>query len=134
MYQDVDFKEYNSKFCKDYEIAMENALKQVKDFCVQIATAYTIIHLEENDLIPRIKAVVYSPTSDTFYIHINDLKFTKYIIPRLKQFFLLPQFDFETFNITFDCVDDDNFYIEVNINDESTILNNSFFKLQTTSI
>ena len=130
----AEYKEYSSKFCQAYEKSMEQTLIEIKSFCVQMATAYSIIYLETTDSIPRIKAVVYSPTSDTYYVHSNDYKFINYLLPRLQKFFLMPQFGFENFKIAYDFIDDENFSIEVNINDESTIFNNSFFQLQSTSI
>jgi hypothetical protein len=118
----------------DYRQTMQKGIKEIKNFCIQIATAYSIIHLEHTDSIPQIKAVVYSPSSDTYYVHSNDEKFTTYLLPRLKKFFLNPAFGFNTFRIGLDFIDDDNFCIEVNLNDESTIFNNSFFQLQSTSV
>ena len=132
--QGVEYNHYSSKFSKSYEKAMLQTLKEIKDFCIQIATAYSIIHTEETENIPRIKAVVYSPTSDTYYVHSNDYKFINYLLPRLQKFFLTPQFGYDTFKIDYDFIDNENFSIEVNINDESTILNNSFFNLKSTSI
>jgi hypothetical protein len=132
--QDVDFNQYGSKFSQVYEETMEQTLKEIKTFCVQMATAYSIIHLEETENIPRIRAVVYSPISDTYYVHSDNLKFINYLLPRLNKFFLMPQFGFDKFKIDLDFIDDDNYSIEVNINDESTILNNSFFNIKLTSI
>jgi hypothetical protein len=132
--QGVEYNHYSLKFSQCYEKAMEQTLKEIKTFCVQMATAYSIMNLDETDSIPRIKAVVYSPSSDTYYVHSNDEKFITYLLPRLQKFFLMPQFGFDTFQIGLDFIDDDNFCIEVNLNDESTILNNSFFKLQSTSV
>ena len=132
--QDVDFNQYGSKFSQVYEETMEQTLKEIKTFCVQMATAYSIIHLEETENIPRIRAVVYSPTSDTYYVHSDNIKFINYLLPRLNKFFLMPQFGFDKFKIDLDFIDDDNYSIEVNINDESTILNNSFFNIKLTSI
>lgn len=130
----VEYNHYSLKFSKCYESAMLQTLSEIKNFCVQIATAYSIINLEQTDSIPRIKAVVYSPTSDTYYVHSNDEKFITYLLPRLQKFFLTPQYGFDAFNIAYDFIDDDNFCIEVNLNDESTILNNSFFNMKSTSI
>jgi hypothetical protein len=132
--QGIEYNHYSLKFSKCYESAMLQTLSEIKNFCVQMATAYSIIHLEQTDSIPRIKAVVYSPTSDTYYVHSKDYKFTNYLLPRLQKFFLTPQFGFDTFNINLDLIDDENFCIEVNLNDESTILNNSFFNIKSTSI
>ena len=132
--QGVEYNQYSLKFSQCYENAMLQTLNEIKNFCVQMATAYSIIHLEQTDSIPRIKAVVYSPSSDTYYVHSNDYKFTNYLLPRLQKFFLTPQFGFDTFNIAYDFIDDENFSIEVNINDESTILNNSFFNMKSTSL
>ena len=132
--QGVEYNQYSLKFSQCYENAMLQTLNEIKNFCVQMATAYSIIYLETTDSIPRIKAVVYSPTSDTYYVHSNDYKFINYLLPRLQKFFLMPQFGFENFKIAYDFIDDENFSIEVNINDESTIFNNSFFQLQSTSI
>ena len=132
--QQAKYQEYSSSFSKTYVEALEATLFEVKNFCVQMATAYGIIYNEKCKNIPRIKAVVYSPTSDTYYVHSNDYKFTNYLLPRLQKFFLMPQFGFENFKIAYDFIDDENFSIEVNINDESTIFNNSFFQLQSTSI
>jgi hypothetical protein len=100
----------------------------------QIATAYGIIYVENGNNIPRIKAVVYSPTSDTYYVHTNDLDFLNYLLPRLQKFFLTPQFGFENFTMSYDWIDQENFVLEVNIKDESTILNNVFFKVPLTTI
>jgi hypothetical protein len=132
--QGVEYKQYSDKFAKSYEKAMLMTLKEIKDFCVQIATAYSIIHMEQTESIPQIKAVVYSPKSDTYYIHCKDFKFTNYLLPRLQKFFQSPQFGYDTFKIEYDFIDNENFSIEVNINDESTILNNSFFNLKSTSL
>jgi len=132
--QGVEYNQYSLKFSQCYENAMLQTLNEIKNFCVQMATAYSIIHLEQTDYIPRIKAVVYSPTSDTYYVHINDYNFTTYLLPRLQKFFLKPQFGFDKFNVAYDFIDHENFSIEVNINDESTILNNSFFNMQSTSL
>ena len=132
--QDVYQKPFSSKFSQDYEKTMELTLQEIKNFCIQIATAYSIIHLDQTDTIPKIKAVVYSPQSDTYYVHSDNYNFITYLLPRLKKFFLQPQFDFGTFTIDYDFIDNENFSIEVNINDESTICNNSFFNLKSTSI
>jgi hypothetical protein len=132
--QGVEYKHYSDKFAKSYEKAMLMTLKEIKDFCVQIATAYSIIHMEQTESIPQIKAVVYSPKSDTYYIHSKDFKFTNYLLPRLQKFFQSPQFGYDTFKIEYDFIDNENFSIEVNIHDESTILNNSFFNLKSTSL
>jgi hypothetical protein len=134
MQEQVEYQEYSSNFSLTYKKAMEDTLKEIKQFCVQIATAYSIIHLDQTDMIPRIKAVVYSPKSDTYYVHSNDSNYLNYLLPRLKKFFLQPQFGFDTFTIDYDFIDNENFSIEVNINDKSTILNNSFFNLKSTSI
>lgn len=134
MQEQVEYQEYSSNFSLTYKKAMQDTLKEIKKFCVEIATAYSIIHLDQTDMIPRIKAVVYSPKSDTYYIHSNDSNYINYLLPRLKKFFLQPQFGFDTFTIDYDFIDNDNFSIEVNINDKSTILNNSFFNLKSTSI
>jgi len=127
------YKEYSDTFAKTYEKAMLMTLKEIKDFCIQIATAYSIIHMEEIDSMPQIKAVVYSPSSDTYYIYSKDLKFTNYLLPRLKKFFQTPQFG-DTFKMAYDFIDDENLSIEVNINDKSTIRFNSFHKSQLISI
>jgi len=132
--QVAEYKEYGSKFSQDYEESMQKILFEIKHFCVQMATAYSIVHLEQNNYIPRIKAVVYSPASDTYYVHSNDYEFIQYLLPKLKKFFSMPQFGFDNFKIAHDHIDDENFSIEVNINDESTIFNNSFFNLKSTSI
>ena len=132
--QEVEYQEYSSNFSLTYKRAMELTLKEIKEFCVQIATAYSIIHLDQTDTIPRIKAVVYSPQSDTYYVHSDNYNFITYLLPRLKKFFLQPQFGFDAFTIDYDFIDNENFSIEVNINDNSTILNNSFFDLKSTSI
>jgi len=132
--KDVEFIEYGNKFSDTYCVAMDKTLMEIKNFCVQMATAYSIIHIEDTDSIPRIKAVVYSPTSDTYYVHCDDLTFVEYLMPRMKKFFMMPQFGFDTFNITYDYIDSQNVVIEVHLNDESTILNNSFFKLQSKSV
>lgn len=132
--ESVEYKEYSSKFSQSYEMSMKDTLREIKNFCVQMATGYSIIYLEQTDSIPLIKAVVYSPTSDTYYVHSNDYKFINYLLPRLQKFFLMPQFEFEKFKINLDTIDNENFSIEVHINDESTIFNNSFFRLQLTSI
>jgi hypothetical protein len=132
--QEVEQKQYSSKFSQDYEKTMELTLQEIKKFCIQIATAYSIIYLDQTESIPQIKAVVYSPASDTYYIHSNNYNFINYLLPRLTKFFLQPQFQFENFTIEHDFIDNENFSIEVNINDESTISNNSFFNLKSTSI
>ena len=134
MQEQVEYQEYSSNFSLTYKKAMEDTLKEIKQFCVHMATAYSIIHLDQTDMIPRIKAVVYSPKSDTYYVHSNDSNYINYLLPRLKKFFLQPQFGFDTFTIDYDFIDNENFSIEVNINDKSTILNNSFFNLKSTSI
>lgn len=131
--QGVEYNNYSDTFAKTYEKSMLMTLKEIKDFCIQIATAYSIIHMEETDSIPQIKAVVYSPTSDTYYIYSKDLKFTTYLLPRLQKFFQTPQFG-DTFKIDFDFIDDENLSIEVNRNDKSTIRFNSFHKSQLISI
>ena len=95
--QGVEYNQYSLKFSQCYENAMLQTLNEIKNFCVQMATAYSIIHLEQTDSIPRIKAVVYSPSSDTYYVHTNDLEFLNYLLPRLQKFFLTPQFEFENF-------------------------------------
>ena len=132
--QEVEQKQYSSKFSQDYEKTMELTLQEIKKFCIQIATAYSIIYLDQTESIPQIKAVVYSPASDTYYVHSNNYNFINYLLPRLTKFFLQPQFDFGKFTIDYDFIDNDNFSIEVNINDESTICNNSFFNIKPTSI
>lgn len=132
--QQAEYQEYSSTFSKTYVEALEATLFEVKNFCVQMATAYGIIYIEKCKNIPRIKAVVYSPTSDTYYVHTNDLDFLNYLLPRLQKFFLYPQFDFENFKMSYDLIDQENFVLEVNINDESTILNNGFFKVQLKTI
>ena len=132
--QQAEYQEYSSTFSKTYVEALETTLFEVKNFCVQMATAYGIIYIEKCKNIPRIKAVVYSPTSDTYYVHTNDLDFLNYLLPRLQKFFLYPQFDFENFKMSYDLIDQENFVLEVNINDESTILNNGFFKVQLKTI
>ena len=132
--QEVEYQEYSSNFSTTYKRAMELTLKEIKDFCVQIATAYSIIHLDQTDTIPRVKAVVYSPASDTYYVHSDNYNFITYLLPRLNKFFLQPQFGFDKFTIDYDFIDNENFSIEININDNSTILNNSFFDLKSTSI
>jgi hypothetical protein len=132
--QQAEYIEYSSTFSKTYVDALDATLLEVKKFCVQIATAYGIIYVENGNNIPRIKAVVYSPTSDTYYVHTNDLDFLNYLLPRLQKFFLTPQFGFENFTMSYDWIDQDNFVLEVNIKDESTILNNGFFKVPLTTI
>lgn len=132
--KDVEFIEYSEKFSKTYCESMEQTLMEIKTFCIQMATAYSIIHLDRTDTIPRVKAVVYSPTSDTYYVHTNDWSFVNYLLPRIKKFFLTPQFGFDNFTTTLDLVDSENFTIEVHLNDESTIMNNSFFKLVPKSV
>ena len=67
--QQAEYQEYSSSFSKNYVEALEATLFEVKNFCVQMATAYGIIYNEKCKNIPRIKAVVYSPTSDTYYVH-----------------------------------------------------------------
>jgi hypothetical protein len=57
-----------------------------------------------------------------------------YLLPRLQKFFLTPQFGFENFTMSYDWIDQENFVLEVNIKDESTILNNVFFKVPLTTI
>ena len=132
--QQAKYQEYSSSFSKTYVEALEATLFEVKNFCVQMATAYGIIYSENGKNIPRIKAVVYSPTSDTYYVHTNDLEFLNYLLPRLQKFFLTPQFEFENFTMSYDLIDQENFVLEVNIKDESTILNNGFFKVELTTI
>jgi len=132
--QQAKYQEYSSSFSKTYVEALEATLFEVKNFCVQMATAYGIIYVENGNNIPRIKAVVYSPTSDTYYVHTNDLEFLNYLLPRLQKFFLTPQFEFENFTMSYDLIDQENFVLEVNIKDESTILNNGFFKVELTTI
>lgn len=132
--QAVQYREYGSNFSQAYVQALDETLFEIKVFCVQMATAYGIIHLDKCSNIPRIKAVVYCPKSDTYYIHTNDKEFLVYLIERLNRFFVTPQFGFENFTITYDIIDLDNLVIEVNLNDESTILNNGFFKVPLISI
>ena len=132
--QQAKYQEYSSSFSKTYVEALEATLFEVKNFCVQMATAYGIIYNEKCKNIPRIKAVVYSPTSDTYYVHTNDLEFLNYLLPRLQKFFLTPQFEFENFTMSYDLIDQENFVLEVNIKDESTIMNNGFFKVELTTI
>lgn len=132
--QQAEYQEYSSAFSKTYVEALEATLFEVKNFCVQMATAYGIIYIEKCKNIPRIKAVVYSPTSDTYYVHTNDLEFLNYLLPRLQKFFLTPQFGFENFTMSYDLIDQENFVLEVNVKDESTILNNGFFKVELTTI
>jgi len=132
--QQAKYQEYSSSFSKTYVEELEATLFVVKNFCVQMATAYGIIYVENGNNIPRIKAVVYSPTSDTYYVHTNDLEFLNYLLPRLQKFFLTPQFEFENFTMSYDLIDQENFVLEVNIKDESTILNNGFFKVELTTI
>lgn len=125
----VEYIEYGSTFSKTYVEALNATLFEIKNFCVQMATAYGIIYIEKCKNIPRIKAVVYSPTSDTYYVHTNDHEFLSYLLSRLQKFFLTPQFGFENFTMSYDFIDEENFVLEVNVNDESTILNNGFFKV-----
>jgi hypothetical protein len=132
--QQAEYQEYSSAFSKTYVEALEATLFEVKNFCVQMATAYGIIYIEKCKNIPRIKAVVYSPTSDTYYVHTNDLEFLNYLLPRLQKFFLTPQFGFENFKMSYDLIDQENFVLEVNVKDESTIINNGFFKVELTTI
>lgn len=127
--EEVVYKEYSSTFSKTYIEALNSTLVEIKHFCVQMATAYGIIYIQKCMNIPRIKAVVYCPTSDTYYVHTNDQEFATYLLPRLEKFFLTPQFGFEKFTMSYDFIDEDNFVLEVNIKDESTILNNGFFKV-----
>lgn len=130
----VEYTEYSSTFSKNYVEALNATLMEVKNFCVQMATAYGIIYIEKCKNIPRIKSVVYYPKSDTYYVHTNDHDFLVYLLPRLQKFFVTPQFGFENFNITYDFIDHDNMVLEVHIKDESTILNNGFFKVSTITI
>lgn len=130
----VEYKEYGSTFSKSYVESLDTIVFEIKNFCVQIATAYSIIHIDKCKNIPRIKAVVYCPTSDTYYVHTNDLDFLNYLLPRLQKFFLTPQFGFENFTMSYDLIDDSNFVLEVNVKDESTILNNTFFKVSLITI
>jgi hypothetical protein len=132
--QAVQYIEYGSNFSKAYVQSLDETIMEIKVFCVQIATAYGIIHIDKCKNIPRIKAVVYYPNSDTYYIHINDLNFLPYLSERVYRFFVSPEFGFENFTISHDEIDDENFVIEVNLNDESTILNNDFFKVKPISI
>lgn len=127
--QFVEFKEYGKTFSKAYKDTLDTTLFEIKNFCVQMATAYGIIYVEKCKNIPRIKAVVYCPTSDTYYVHTNDHDFLTYLMPRLQKFFLTPQFEFENFKMSYDFIDQENFVLEVNVNDESSILNNGFFKV-----
>ena len=127
--QFVEFKEYGKTFSKAYKDTLDTTLFEIKNFCVQMATAYGIIYVENCKNIPRIKAVVYCPTSDTYYVHTNDQDFLTYLMPRLQKFFLTPQFEFENFKMSYDFIDQENFVLEVNVNDESSILNNGFFKV-----
>jgi hypothetical protein len=132
--QQAEYQEYSSAFSKTYVESLDATLFEVKNFCVQMATAYGIIYIDKCKNIPRIKAVVYCPTSDTYYVHTNDLEFLNYLLPRLQKFFLYPQFGFENFTMSYDLIDQDNFVLEVNIKDESTILNNQFFKVPLITI
>ena len=127
--QFVEFKEYGKTFSKTYKDTLDKILFEIKNFCVQMATAYGIIYIEKCKNTPRIKAVVYCPTSDTYYVHINDQDFLTYLMPRLQKFFMTPQFEFENFKMSYDFIDQQNFVLEVNVNDESSILNNGFFKV-----
>jgi hypothetical protein len=130
----VEYVEYSSTFSKTYVEALNSTLYEIKNFCVQMATAYGIIYIEKCKNIPRIKAVVYCPTSDTYYVHTNDEEFSSYLLPRLKKFFLTPQFGFEDFTLTCDEIDQDKLVLEVNVKDESTIINNGFFKVPLISL
>ncbi len=132
--QQVEYQEYSSSFSKNYVESLDATLFEVKKFCVQIATAYGIIYIDKCKNVPIIKAVVYSPTSDTYYVHTNHLDFLNYLLPRLQKFFLYPQFEFENFTMSYDLIDQDNFVLEVNIKDESTILNNLIFKVPLITI
>ena len=85
--QFVEFKEYGKTFSKAYKDTLDTTLFEIKNFCVQMATAYGIIYVEKCKNIPRIKAVVYCPTSDTYYVHTNDHDFLTYLMPRLQKFF-----------------------------------------------
>ena len=125
----VEYREYSSTFSRTYVEALDATLFEIKNFCVQMATAYGIIYIDKCKNIPRIKAVVYSPTSDTYFVHTNDHDFLSYLLPRLQKFFLTPQFGFENFTISYDFIDQDNLVLEVNVKDESTIFNNEFFKV-----
>lgn len=127
--QFVEFKEYGKTFSKAYKDTLDTTLFEIKNFCVQMATAYGIIYVEKCKNIPLIKAVVYCPTSDTYYVHTNHHDFLNYLMPRLQKFFLTPQFEFENFKMSYDFIDQENFVLEVNVNDESSILNNGFFKV-----
>ena len=125
----VEYREYSSTFSRTYVEALDATLFEIKNFCVQMATAYGIIYIDKCKNIPRIKAVAYSPTSDTYFVHTNDIDFLSYLLPRLQKFFLTPQFGFENFTMSYDFIDQDNLVLEVNVKDESTILNNGFFKV-----
>lgn len=127
--EEVEYRTYSSNFSKEYLNSLNAMVSELKSFCIQMATAYAIVHLEDyEECVPRIKAVVYSPFSDTYYIHTNDINFLKYLKPNVSKFFRNTNFGIENFTSIIDFVDDDNFVLEVIINDKSTILNNSFFK------
>lgn len=125
----VEYQEYSPTFSKTYVESLHDTLFEIKKFCIGMATAYGIIYIEKCKYVPKIKAVVYSPTSDTYYVHTNDQEFSLYLLSRLRKFFLTPQFEFENFTIHQDEIDQDNYVLEVVLKDESTINNNNFFKV-----
>lgn len=130
----VEYREYSSAFSRTYVEALDATLFEIKNFCVQMATAYGIIYIDKCKNIPRIKAVVYSPKTDTYYVHTNDQDFLSYLLPRLQKFFLTPQFGFENFTMSYDFIDQDNMVLEVCVKDESTIMSNGFFKVPLITI
>lgn len=127
----AEYVEYGSKFSKDYTDNLRTTIFELKKICINFAAMYTCIWVQHGKYAPKIKAVVYCPKSDTYYVHTNNQDFSKYLLPRLKNFFLMPPFDFEAFTITEDIIDDENIMVEIHVKDESSIINNGFFKVPT---
>jgi hypothetical protein len=120
----------------DYKESMQRGMKDIKQFCVQIATAYSIIYLEQSESIPQIKSIVYSHDSKTYYIYGNDENFIMYLLPRLEKFFLnlKTTLSLPNFKIEHDVIDNNNCSIEVKFDDEKTIAIEPSYKSKLISI
>lgn len=137
----ANYIEYGSKLSLVYKDSIQKIVSELKDFCVEMATAYAIINMSDrrNDAyVPRIKSVVYCGKSDVFYIYVNNIAFSDYLAERVKRFFYLKENEYlmiESFKgITKDIIDEDNIALEVNFNDVFSISNNTFFNLKTIKI
>jgi hypothetical protein len=121
----------------DDKESVQRGMKEIKNFCIQIATAYSIIYQEQSQLTPQIKAIVYSYDSHTYYIYGNDEKFIIYLLPRLEKYFAHLKIicdDLPTFKIEHEVIDNDNYSIEVKFNYEEKIDKKPSYKSQLISI